>query len=86
MPVEPDQELLAAQLRRGHPDQHLPRGEPAFPSLDRPDRGVEPVDHPDSVAQLGHRGQSGEPGQRLVRRANPHACAPGSSPAYSAVG
>ncbi len=72
VPVEPDQEVLPAQLRRGHADQHLPGAEPAVPILDRSHRGVELVDDPEPFGQLGHRGQPGEPGQRLVWRADLH--------------
>jgi hypothetical protein len=33
VPVQSDQEVLAAQLRSGHPDQHLPGAEPTISGL-----------------------------------------------------
>ena len=83
VPVQPDEEVLPASLYRGHADQHLPRSEPAIAGLDRPDRRVQLLDHPEPSHQLGHRDQPGEPGQRLVRLAHLHPRTANSSPAYS---
>jgi hypothetical protein len=53
--VQPHQEVLPGQLRRGHPDQQLSGSVPPAALLDRPDRRVQPTDHIQAVGQLGHR-------------------------------
>jgi len=70
--VQPDQEVLPGQLRVRHPDQQLTTAEPAVAFLDRPDRRIQQLDHGEAVDQLGHRRHPRVPGQRRVRRADPH--------------
>ena len=78
--VQPDQEVLPGQLRRGHPDQQLPAGVPAVALLDRPDRRVQPADHVQPLDQLGHRDHARDTGSTTgpARRSAP-AAAPGGS-------
>ena len=70
--VQPDQEVLPGQLRRGDPDQQLPAAKSPIPKLDRTNSRVQQLDHRQSVDQLGHHNRSREPGQRRVRRPDPH--------------
>ena len=67
-PVQAGQEILAGQLRRGHPGQHLPAGEPPPALLDRPDPRVECLDQGDLAAQFRHRDHPARRRQRRVRR------------------
>ena len=64
-PVQPDQEVLAGQLRRGHPGQHLTAGEPAPALLDRPHRLIECLGQAELAAQFG---DSEHPARRRQRR------------------
>jgi hypothetical protein len=82
--VQPDEEVLPGQLSRGDPDQQLPAAQPPIPGLDRADGRVQQLDHRQSVDQLGHRDRSREPGQRRVRRPDPHPPPNPADPAYSA--
>jgi hypothetical protein len=52
--VQPGQEILPSQLGRRDPRQQLPSPEPTDTHLDRPDRGVECLDHAQPVTHLGH--------------------------------
>ena len=67
-PVQPDQEVLPGQLRRGHPGQHLPAGKPPRPLLDRPHPPIKGRDQAKPLAQLGDREHPARPGQRRVIR------------------
>ncbi len=67
-PVQPDQEILAGQLRRGHPGQHLPAGEPPAALLDRPDPRAGCLDQGELAAQFRHRDHPARRRQRRVRR------------------
>lgn len=51
----PDQEVLAGQLRGGQPEQYLACAATTGSGRERPDRGVQPVDHPEPIDQLGDR-------------------------------
>ena len=67
-PVQPDQEVLAGQLRGGHPGQHLPAGEPPLALLDRPHPLIQGLDQAEPAAQLGHREHPARGRQRRVIR------------------
>ena len=69
--VQPGQEVLPGQLRRGDPGQQLPGSEPAFALLDRADRRIQRPDHAEPPAQLGDHGQARIRRQRPIRRADP---------------
>ena len=69
--VQPDQEVLPGQLRRGQPRQQLPGPEPAVPLLDRTDRPIQRADHAEPVTQPGDGGQARVRRQRRIRRADP---------------
>ena len=47
--VQPGQEVLPGQLRRGQPRQQLPGPEPAVALLDRADRRIQRTDHAEPV-------------------------------------
>ena len=79
--IQPDQEIFPSQLSRGHPHQQLARTHAPSPALDRPDHGIQQRDHTQPLDQLGHRRHPRHPGQRRIRRADPH---PGSQPTLSA--
>jgi len=72
LPVQPDQEVLPGQLRRGHPDQQLPAGMPPVALLDRADRGIQRLDHAEPIDQFGDRHQPRVRGQSRIRRADAH--------------
>jgi hypothetical protein len=74
-PVQADQEILAGQLRRGHPGQHLPAGEPPPARLDRPDPRIQRLDQGEPAAQLGHRDHPARRRQRRVGRPDLHPAA-----------
>ena len=69
--VQPGQEVLPGQLRRGQPRQQLPGPEPAFALLDRADCRIQRRDHAELVTQLGDGRQARVRRQRRIRRADP---------------
>jgi len=69
--VQPGQEVLPGQLRRGDPGQQLPGPATPVPLLDRADRRIQRPDHAEPPAQLGDHGQARVRRQRPIRRADP---------------
>jgi hypothetical protein len=72
IPVQTDQMILPRQLGAGHPHQQLPRTHAPVPALDRPDHHIQQRHHTQRLNQLGHRRHPRQPGQRRIRRADPH--------------
>ena len=69
--VQPGQEVLPGQLRRGEPCQQLPGPESAIALLDRADCRIQRADLAEPVTQLGDHGQARVRRQRPIRRADP---------------
>jgi hypothetical protein len=75
--IQPDQEILPGQLRRGHTHQQLPGTMATVSSLDRPDRAIQVFDQPSrstssataAIPDTGVNVGSGAPIRRLT--ANP---------------
>ncbi|WP_448074216.1 hypothetical protein [Georgenia yuyongxinii] len=75
-PVQPDQEVLPGQLRRGHPHQQLTARQATSALLDRPDRLIQRLDHTELLDQLTDRRQPRVRRQARIRPPDFH-----SSPA-----
>src|SRR4029077_19009470 len=84
LPVQPGQEVLPGQLRRGDPGQQLPGSEAAVPLLDRADCRIQFFRNAEPVTQLGDRGQASVRRQRPIRRAGPHPLTPPAATTYAA--
>jgi len=68
-------ELAVQQLALRQGRHQLPAGETAGAGLDRTDPRVQGLDDPEAVHQLTHRQHPRRPGQRRVRRPEPHRAA-----------